>query len=25
VSISYMCWAFRHQDVTLGAGGEIQE
>jgi len=25
VSISYMCWAFRRQGVTLGAGGEIQE
>jgi fumarate hydratase, class I len=24
VSISYMCWAFRRQGVTIGAGGEIQ-
>jgi fumarate hydratase class I len=25
VSVSYMCWAFRRQGVTLGAGGEIQK
>jgi fumarate hydratase class I len=24
VSISYMCWAYRRQGVTLGADGEIQ-
>ena len=23
VSVSYMCWAYRRQGVTLGAGGEI--
>ena len=25
VSISYMCWAYRRQGVTLGANGEIQK
>ena len=25
VSVSYMCWAYRRQGVTLGPGGEIQE
>src|SRR3954463_14808772 len=25
VSISYMCWAYRRQGVTLGAGGGIQK
>jgi fumarate hydratase class I len=25
VSVSYMCWAFRRQGVTLGANGEIQK
>jgi fumarate hydratase class I len=25
VSISYMCWAYRRQGVTLGAAGEIQK
>jgi fumarate hydratase class I len=25
VSISYMCWAYRRQGVTLGAKGEIQK
>lgn len=25
VSISYMCWAYRRQGVTLGATGEIQK
>jgi len=25
VSISYMCWAYRRQGVTLGANGEIDE
>ena len=25
VSISYMCWAYRRQGVTLGANGEIQQ
>ncbi|NBV23493.1 MAG: fumarate hydratase [Proteobacteria bacterium] len=25
VSISYMCWAFRRQGVTLGAEGEIEK
>ncbi len=24
VSVSYMCWAYRRQGVTLGAGGEIE-
>jgi len=25
VSVSYMCWAYRRQGVTLGAQGEIQD
>jgi fumarate hydratase class I len=25
VSVSYMCWAFRRQGVTLNAGGEIEK
>jgi fumarate hydratase class I len=25
VSISYMCWAYRRQGVTLGTGGQIQK
>src|SRR5258706_14316645 len=25
VSVSYMCWAYRRQGVTLGAGGEIEK
>ena len=25
VSVSYMCWAYRRQGVTLGADGEIQK
>jgi len=25
VSISYMCWAFRRQGVTLGATGQITQ
>ncbi len=25
VSVSYMCWAYRRQGVTLGSTGEIQE
>src|SRR5438477_3839665 len=25
VSVSYMCWAYRRQGVTLGAGGGIQK
>ena len=25
VSVSYMCWAYRRQGVTLGANGEIQK
>jgi fumarate hydratase class I len=25
VSVSYMCWAYRRQGVTLGMEGEIKE